>query len=117
MPAGATSIDRLVTLAVLSKPGDSAIDRILKLIEEAEERRAPVERFIDRFSRIYTPAIMVVALLVAVVPPLLFAAPWLRWIYKGLRIAVDRLPVRAGDLHPGGDYFRAGGSGTAWRAN
>ncbi|HBX14409.1 MAG TPA: hypothetical protein DEF92_16740, partial [Leclercia adecarboxylata] len=51
------------------------IDRILKLIEEAEERRAPVERFIDRFSRIYTPAIMLVALLVAVVPPLLFSAP------------------------------------------
>ncbi len=59
VPAGATSVDRLVTLEVLSEPGASAIDRILKLIEEAEERRAPIERFIDRFSRIYTPAIMV----------------------------------------------------------
>ena len=58
VPAGATSVDRLVTLEVLSEPGASAIDRILKLIEEAEERRAPIERFIDRFSRIYTPAIM-----------------------------------------------------------
>ncbi|MDU3898348.1 MAG: cation transporter, partial [Enterobacter sp.] len=64
VPAGATSVDRLVQLTVLSEPGDSAIDRILRLIEEAEERRAPVERFIDRFSRIYTPAIMLVALLV-----------------------------------------------------
>ncbi|MEK5778298.1 heavy metal translocating P-type ATPase, partial [Acinetobacter nosocomialis] len=64
--AGATSVDRLVQLTVISEPGDSAIDRILKLIEEAEERRAPIERFIDRFSRIYTPAIMVVALLVAI---------------------------------------------------
>ncbi|HAS1382736.1 TPA: Zn(II)/Cd(II)/Pb(II) translocating P-type ATPase ZntA, partial [Enterobacter hormaechei] len=63
VPAGATSVDRLVLLTVLSEPGDSAIDRILRLIEEAEERRAPVERFIDRFSRIYTPAIMLVALL------------------------------------------------------
>ena len=53
VPAGATSVDRLVTLEVLSEPGASAIDRILKLIEEAEERRAPIERFIDRFSRIY----------------------------------------------------------------
>ncbi|MFZ8579154.1 cation transporter, partial [Klebsiella quasipneumoniae] len=53
--AGATSVDRLVQLTVISEPGDSAIDRILKLIEEAEERRAPIERFIDRFSRIYTP--------------------------------------------------------------
>lgn len=58
VPAGATSVDRLVTLEVLSEPGASAIDRILKLIEEAEERRAPIERFIDRFSRIYTPAII-----------------------------------------------------------
>ncbi|MBM7310997.1 hypothetical protein JTY78_22335, partial [Citrobacter freundii] len=42
-----------------------------------------IERFIDRFSRIYTPAIMAVALLVTLVPPLLFAASWQEWIYKG----------------------------------
>jgi len=92
VPAGATSVDRLVQLTVLSEPGDSAIDRILKLIEEAEERRAPVERFIDRFSRIYTPAIMLVALLVAVVPPLLLSAPWAGWIYKGLTLLLIGCP-------------------------
>lgn len=92
VPAGATSVDRLVQLTVLSEPGDSAIDRILKLIEEAEERRAPVERFIDRFSRIYTPAIMLVALLVTVVPPLLFGAPWEGWIYKGLTLLLIGCP-------------------------
>ncbi|WP_417314035.1 Zn(II)/Cd(II)/Pb(II) translocating P-type ATPase ZntA [Enterobacter sp.] len=92
VPAGATSVDRLVQLTVLSEPGDSAIDRILKLIEEAEERRAPVERFIDRFSRIYTPAIMLVALLVALVPPLLFGAPWEGWIYKGLTLLLIGCP-------------------------
>ncbi|TLV22249.1 Zn(II)/Cd(II)/Pb(II) translocating P-type ATPase ZntA [Klebsiella indica] len=90
--AGATSVDRLVQLAVISEPGDSAIDRILKLIEEAEERRAPIERFIDRFSRIYTPVIMVVALLVAVIPPLLFAGVWLPWIYKGLTLLLIGCP-------------------------
>ena len=90
--AGATSVDRLVQLTVLSEPGDSAIDRILKLIEEAEERRAPVERFIDRFSRIYTPAIMLVALLVTVVPPLFFGAPWEGWIYKGLTLLLIGCP-------------------------
>ncbi|SUH34301.1 heavy metal-transporting ATPase [Salmonella enterica subsp. enterica] len=57
---------------MLSEPGASAIDRILTLIEEAEERRAPIERFIDRFSRIYTPVIMVIALLVTLIPPLMF---------------------------------------------
>lgn len=92
VPAGATSVDRLVQLKVLSEPGDSAIDRILKLIEEAEERRAPVERFIDRFSRIYTPAIMLVALLVTVVPPLFFGAPWEGWIYKGLTLLLIGCP-------------------------
>ncbi|HKS34917.1 MAG TPA: Zn(II)/Cd(II)/Pb(II) translocating P-type ATPase ZntA [Enterobacteriaceae bacterium] len=90
--AGATSVDRLVTLEVVSEPGDSAIDRILRLIEEAEERRAPIERFIDRFSRIYTPLIMALALLVAVVPPLLFAAPWMEWIYKGLTLLLIGCP-------------------------
>ncbi|HAH3381797.1 TPA: Zn(II)/Cd(II)/Pb(II) translocating P-type ATPase ZntA, partial [Escherichia coli] len=69
-----------------------AIDRILKLIEEAEERRAPIERFIDRFSRIYTPAIMAVALLVTLVPPLLFAASWQEWIYKGLTLLLIGCP-------------------------
>ncbi|THC24594.1 Zn(II)/Cd(II)/Pb(II) translocating P-type ATPase ZntA [Enterobacter sp. AD2-3] len=92
VPAGATSVDRLVQLKVLSEPGDSAIYRILKLIEEAEERRAPVERFIDRFSRIYTPAIMLVALLVTVVPPLFFGAPWEGWIYKGLTLLLIGCP-------------------------
>lgn len=92
VPAGATSVDRLVQLKVLSEPGDSAIDRILKLIEEAEERRAPVERFIDRFSRIYTPAIMLIALLVTVVPPLFFGAPWEGWIYKGLTLLLIGCP-------------------------
>lgn len=77
---------------VLSGPGDSAIDRILKLIEEAEERRAPVERFIDRFSRIYTPAIMLIALLVTLVPPLFFGAPWEGWIYKGLTLLLIGCP-------------------------
>lgn len=92
VPAGATSVDRLVTLEVLSEPGASAIDRILKLIEEAEERRAPIERFIDRFSRIYTPVIMAVALLVTLVPPLLFAASWQEWIYKGLSLLLIGCP-------------------------
>ncbi|MBE8432762.1 Zn(II)/Cd(II)/Pb(II) translocating P-type ATPase ZntA, partial [Leptospira interrogans serovar Pomona] len=86
VPAGATSVDRRVTLEVLSEPGASAIDRILTLIEEAEERRAPIERFIDRFSRIYTPVIMVIALMVTLIPPLMFDGGWQEWIYKGLTL-------------------------------
>ena len=90
--AGATSVDRLVQLKVVSQPGNSAIDRILQLIEEAESHRAPVERFIDRFSRLYTPAIMLLALLVMVLPPLLGAGAWLPWIYKGLTLLLIGCP-------------------------
>lgn len=91
VPAGTTSVDRLVTLEVLSEPGASAIDRILKLIEEAEERRAPIERFIDRFSRIYASDYGS-RLLVTLVPPLLFAASWQEWIYKGLTLLLIGCP-------------------------
>lgn len=98
---------------MLSEPGASAIDRILKLIEEAEERRAPIERFIDRFSRIYTPAIMAVALLVTLVPPLLFAASWQGGFIRA-DAAADWLPVCVSYLHARGDYLRAGGSSASW---
>lgn len=90
--AGCLSIDRQVQLQVISEPGESAIDRILHLIEEAESNRAPIERFLDRFSRIYTPLIMVLALLVAVIPPLFMAADWQPWIYKGLTLLLIGCP-------------------------
>ena len=90
--AGATSVDRLIQLEVTSEPGASAIDRILTLIEEAESHRAPVERFIDRFSRLYTPLIMLLAALVMVIPPLLGFGGWLPWIYKGLTLLLIGCP-------------------------
>lgn len=90
--AGCLSVDRLVQLEVVSEPGKSAIDRILHLIEEAEERRAPIERFLDRFSRIYTPAIIALALAVVLVPPLLLGAEWQPWIYKGLTLLLIGCP-------------------------
>lgn len=68
--AGAVVVDRVVRLTITSKQGENAIDRILHLIEEAESRKAPLERFLDKFSRWYTPLMMVVSLLVIVVPPM-----------------------------------------------
>ncbi|KKB06595.1 zinc/cadmium/mercury/lead-transporting ATPase [Pantoea anthophila] len=92
IPAGATSVDRQVELEVVSEPGESAIDRILQLIEEAETHRAPVERFIDQFSRLYTPLVMLLSLLVMVAPPLLGAGDWQPWIYKGLTLLLIGCP-------------------------
>ncbi|PIJ51146.1 zinc/cadmium/mercury/lead-transporting ATPase [Erwinia sp. OLTSP20] len=90
--AGALSIDASVQLRVTSRPGESAIDRILQLIEQAESHRAPVERFIDSFSRLYTPGIMVLALLTATLAPLFFAQPWHEWLYKGLTLLLIGCP-------------------------
>ncbi|KHN51526.1 zinc/cadmium/mercury/lead-transporting ATPase [Pectobacterium fontis] len=90
--AGSLCVDRVVQLRVVSQPGNSAIDRILQLIEEAEERRAPIERFLDKFSRYYTPAIMLLSLLVIVVPPLLLTQPWQAWIYRGLTLLLIGCP-------------------------
>jgi Zn2+/Cd2+-exporting ATPase len=71
---------------------DNTIARIVRLVEEAQESKAPTERFIDRFSRYYTPAVLVVGALVAVVPPLLFGASWGEWVYKGLAILLIGCP-------------------------
>jgi Cd2+/Zn2+-exporting ATPase len=90
--AGSLSVDQAAQMKVTSEPGKNAIDRILQLIEEAEERRAPIERFLDRFSRYYTPAIMLLAVAVILVPPLLFAEPWQMWIYRGLTLLLIGCP-------------------------
>ncbi|WP_413113208.1 zinc/cadmium/mercury/lead-transporting ATPase [Thaumasiovibrio sp. DFM-14] len=90
--AGSLLVDRAVQLTVVSEPGESAVDRIIHLIEEAEERKAPVERFIDAFSRWYTPLMMFIALLVAMVPPLLLAESWDEWIYKALALLLIACP-------------------------
>ncbi|CAI1092030.1 zinc/cadmium/mercury/lead-transporting ATPase [Serratia ficaria] len=90
--AGSLSVDQAAQMKVMSEPGKNAIDRILQLIEEAEERRAPIERFLDRFSRYYTPAIMLLAVAVILVPPLLFSQPWDTWIYRGLTLLLIGCP-------------------------
>ncbi|MFR9703880.1 zinc/cadmium/mercury/lead-transporting ATPase [Aeromonas sanarellii] len=92
VPAGSLAADRVLRLEVVSEPGHNAIDRILHLIEEAESQRAPIERFIDRFSRWYTPAMMLIALLVMLVPPLAFGQAWDPWIYRALALLLIGCP-------------------------
>ena len=92
VPAGSLCVDRLARLEVASAPGNSAIDRILQLIEEADERRAPIERFLDTFSRYYTPIIMLLSLLVIIIPPLAMGLSWETWIYRGLTLLLIGCP-------------------------
>ncbi|EGR4132101.1 zinc/cadmium/lead-translocating P-type ATPase [Vibrio cholerae] len=90
--AGCVIVDKVVQIEITSKQGENAIDRILHMIEEAESRKAPLERFLDKFSRWYTPLMMLVALAVIVVPPLAFGADWQTWIYRGLALLLIACP-------------------------
>ena len=90
--AGTISTDGVLKIRVTAAAQDNTIARVVRLVEEAQESKAPTERFIDRFSRYYTPGVLVVGALVAVVPPLLFGGGWNEWIYKGLAILLIGCP-------------------------
>jgi len=90
--AGAINTEAALRVKVTKGPEDNTIARIIRLVEEAEEARAPTERFIDRFSRWYMPAIVGVAALVIVVPPLVFGQPWDTWVYRGLALLLIGCP-------------------------
>jgi Cd2+/Zn2+-exporting ATPase len=90
--AGAINTEAALRMKVTKGPEDNTIARIIRLVEEAEEARAPTERFIDRFSRWYMPAIVAVAALVVLVPPLAFGQPWETWVYRGLALLLIGCP-------------------------
>jgi Cd2+/Zn2+-exporting ATPase len=71
---------------------DSTLARIIHAVEEAQSSKAPTQRFVDRFSRIYTPTVFAIAVLTAVLPPLLLGGAWLDWIYKALVLLVIACP-------------------------
>ena len=90
--AGSINGEALLRVRVATAAEDNTIARIVRLVEEAESARAPTERFIDRFSRTYMPAVVGTALLVAVVPPLAFGLAWDEWIYRALALLLIGCP-------------------------
>jgi len=90
--AGSINTEAALRITVTKGPEDNTIARIIRLVEEAEEAKAPTERFIDRFSRWYMPAIVAVAALVVLVPPLAFGQPWDTWVYRGLALLLIGCP-------------------------
>ena len=77
---------------VTANKGSTTLDRIIHAVQEAQGQRAPTQRFVDRFARYYTPAVVVFALLVAAVPPLFFDAAFQDWLYKALVMLVIACP-------------------------
>lgn len=71
---------------------DTTLARIIHAVEEAQGSRAPTQRFVDQFSRIYTPAVFACALAVAVLPPLVIGGAWLDWVYRALVLLVVACP-------------------------
>ena len=90
--AGSINTEAALRITVTKAAQDNTIARIIRLVEEAEEARAPTERFIDRFSRWYMPAIVAVAALVVLVPPLAFGQLWDTWVYRGLALLLIGCP-------------------------
>ncbi len=90
--AGTVNIDAVLRVRVTAAAQDNTIARVVRLVEEAQESKAPTERFIDRFSHFYTPGVLVMGAMVAVVPPVLFGAGWSEWVYKGLAVLLIGCP-------------------------
>jgi Cd2+/Zn2+-exporting ATPase len=89
--AGTLNGDGPLTMRVTRAVGDSSVARIIQLVEQAQARRAPAQRLVDRFARVYTPAVIAGAIGVALLPPLL-GADWLEWFGRALVLLVIACP-------------------------
>lgn len=90
--AGTLNIQGYLEVRVTKMSKDSTFSRIIALIEEAQSSRAPSQAFIDRFARYYTPLIVVVSALVALVPTLLLGQPFEPWLYRAITLLVIACP-------------------------
>lgn len=90
--AGTINGEGSLEVRVTKASGDSTLARIIRLVGEAEKEKAPTQRFVDRFARVYTPVVFVLAVLVAVVVPLFAGADWGTWGYRSLVLLVIACP-------------------------
>ena len=90
--AGSINANGMLRVRLTHTAADNTLARIIHLVEQAQGSKAPTARFIDRFSVYYTPAAMIVAALIMVVPPLVVGADWYTWIYRGLATLLIACP-------------------------
>lgn len=90
--AGTINMDGAVVVRTTKPASDTTLARIIRMVSEAQSRRAPSEQWVERFARIYTPVVMCLALLVAAVPPLALGHSWSVWFYRSLVLLVIACP-------------------------
>ena len=90
--SGCVNLSGVLTIEAESAYEHSTVARILELVESASDKKATTERFITRFARIYTPAVVLAAVLLALVPPLVFRQPFAEWIHRALTFLVISCP-------------------------
>ena len=96
--AGTVNGSGALTVRVTHRAEDTTIQRIIHMIEQAQSVRAPTQRFVDRFAKVYTPLMVLIALLVATIPPLFFGQPFFNppvgvgWLYRALALLVIACP-------------------------
>ncbi|OCA11546.1 heavy metal translocating P-type ATPase [Mammaliicoccus sciuri] len=90
--AGSINENGTLNIRVSKLIEDTTISKIIHMVEEAQENKAPTQAFIDRFSEVYTPIVFVLALLVMIIPPIFSLGTWGEWFYKGLELLVIACP-------------------------
>jgi Cd2+/Zn2+-exporting ATPase len=90
--AGTINGDVSIIVESTKSPSDTTLAHIIKMVDEAQSRRAPSEQWVEKFARIYTPIVMGLAICVALIPPVLFQEDWSVWIYRALVLLVIACP-------------------------
>ena len=90
--AGTINGEGSLEIRVTKIAGDSTLARIIRLVKEAQEQKAPTQRFVDVFARYYTPIVTLAALALFVVPPLLFGGQWSEWLYRACVLLIIACP-------------------------